>query len=184
MKKIILCGMMGSGKTTVANILRNKYGYKCVDTDERIVQKYGSINDIFHRHGEKRFRDIESKVTVRVANSRHNYVISLGGGCVLRPSNVEALKRVGTIFYLRTSPKIIVSRLEGDTSRPLLHGNLEERVKSITATRSSVYETVADVIIDTDDLNPEQIAKIIVNNVEGQFKNENCVNYRRNKGNR
>lgn len=169
MTNIVLCGMMGSGKTTVARALHKIYNLAWVDTDEEIVKEYGQINAIFANLGEDGFRDIESEVTARVAASHSGAVISLGGGCVLRQRNVDVLKKNGgKIYYLRTSPQTVINRVKGDTTRPLLQGDLEERVHSISATRSAIYERAADVIIDTDDKTPEQIAQIVYSDAEGK----------------
>lgn len=166
MKNIVLCGMMGSGKTTVARQISNTYNLVWVDTDEEIVRQYGEINGIFARLGEEGFRDIESAVAKRVAQSYSGAVISLGGGCVLRQANVDELKKAGKIFYLRTSPQTVISRIQGDTARPLLKGDLSERVRTISAARSAIYEAAADVIIDTDDKSPQDIAKLIMESMQ------------------
>lgn len=166
MKKIVLCGMMGSGKTTVAGALSRIYGLRCVDTDELITRKFGPINDIFATRGEEYFRDVESLVAAQAARSPDNDVIALGGGCVLRAANVRALRQSGVIFYLRAAAQTVIERVRGDSSRPLLKGDLEERVNSILAARSAVYESVADVVIDTDDKSPEEIAKIITEHMQ------------------
>lgn len=158
---VVLCGMMGCGKTAVSKAYSAIYGVEKVDTDEVIVERYGDISAIFASQGEEAFRNIETLVTKEVAASYDNAVISLGGGCVLRSENVEALKQTGKIFYLRTKAETIIKRLKGDSTRPLLQGDLEERVNSILSKRSSVYEGVADIIIDTDGLTPEEIAKKI-----------------------
>lgn len=159
---IVLCGMMGCGKTSVAKELE-KLGFVCVDTDELIVGRYGNINDIFKEHGEEYFREIEAEITKEVAEKYSDAVISLGGGCVLRAENVKNLKAAGRIFYLRAKADTIIKRLKGDSTRPLLQGGLEEKVNSILAVRSGIYEGVADFIIDTDDKNCEQIAQLIRN---------------------
>lgn len=161
---IVLCGMMGSGKTTVAAAINRKYGLEVVDTDTEIVRRYGEISAIFASRGEEYFRDLESEA-VRQAAKRDGIVISLGGGCVLRQGNVEELKRTGRIFYLRARAETVIARIQGDTSRPLLQGNLEERVHSILAARSAIYEKAADIVIDTDDKTPEQLADIIVSEI-------------------
>lgn len=158
---IALCGMMGCGKTTVAAALNGKYGYTVVDTDAEIVAMHGEINAIFRDFGEQRFRDIESEVTAAAAQ-RDGIVISLGGGCVLRQRNVDALKEHGKIFYLRTRAETIISRIKGDKSRPLLQGDLEKKVHSILESRADIYEAAADYIVDTDGRTPEQIADEIV----------------------
>lgn len=157
---IVLCGMMGSGKTSVAAELA-KLGYKCVDTDALIVERYGDINGIFASRGEQYFRDIEAQITEETAKKYSDAVISLGGGCVLRAENVKNLKASGKIFYLRAKAETLINRLKGDASRPLLKGGLEERVNSILSVRSGIYEGVADFIIDTDGLSPAEIAQII-----------------------
>lgn len=165
---IVLCGMMGSGKTTVALALSKLYGLRHIDTDEQIVRARGEINAIFASVGEEGFRDIESEVAARVAAEEDNCVISLGGGCVLRPRNVEVLRRTGVIFYLRTTPETIISRVRGDASRPLLKGDLEERVNTLLSARAAVYERAADYIIDTDGLSPEEIAAKIIERMKGR----------------
>ena len=154
---IVLCGMMGSGKTTVAAEF-GKLGYKVIDTDAQIVERYGSIDKIFSEHGEEYFRDVETQVVKEVMQNYDSAVISLGGGCVLRQENVKNLKAGGKIFYLRAKAETLIKRLKGDTTRPLLKGGLEERVRSILAVRSGIYEGVADFIIDTDELSPAEIA--------------------------
>ena len=75
---------------------------------------------------------------------------------------MEKLKGSGRIFYLRTSPEIIIKRLKGDNSRPLLKGDLEERVRTISSARAKIYEAAADYIVDTDEKSPEEIAAIIM----------------------
>ncbi len=157
---VVLCGMMGCGKTTVAAEL-GKAGYKVLDTDGIIVERYGEINKIFDNHGEEYFRNIESEITAEVAKNYENAVISLGGGCVLRAQNVKNLKESGKIFYLRATAETIIGRLEGDTTRPLLRGGLKERVNSVLNARAKIYESAADFIIDTDGKAPEELAKTI-----------------------
>lgn len=162
MINIVLCGMMGSGKTTVAAALGRLYCLEIIDTDEEIVKEYGDITSIFSTCGEEKFRDIESEVTAKISERSKGAVISLGGGCVLRRANVEKLKDSGKIFYLRTSPETIIKRLKGDNSRPLLKGDLEERVRTISSARAKIYEAAADYIVDTDEKSPEEIAAIIM----------------------
>lgn len=157
----VLCGMMGCGKSTVAERLSELYGVQSVDTDRIIEERFGSINAIFAERGEAYFRDIEAEITAETAKKYTNAVISLGGGCVLRSENVKNLKATGKIVYLRATPQTLIARLKGDASRPLLKGGLEERVNKILAERSHVYESVADFIIDTDGLTPTETAQKI-----------------------
>ena len=79
----------------------------------------------------------------------------------MREENVRIFKKNGKIVYLRATLDTLIARLEGDRTRPLLKGDINERLTKLMNERSELYERVADVIIDTDDLTPEQIlAKI------------------------
>ncbi len=162
---IVLCGMMGCGKTTVAAALSELYDMQAADTDEIIVSRYGDISTIFKERGEEYFRTIEQKVVAEAASTYNNAVISLGGGCILRESNVRTLKKSGKIIYLRAKPSTIVARLKGDKTRPLLSGDIKERVDSILNQRQAIYERVADCIVDVDGRTPEEIAKGIMEKV-------------------
>lgn len=153
---IILAGMPGSGKTTVARELE-KLGKTVVDTDAEIVKRYGAITEIFAVRGEEYFRDLETQ-TVAEASALENAVISTGGGTLLRESNVNALKACGKIVYLRTQPDTLLKRVEGNADRPLLLGDTRGRIEKLFAERAPVYEWAADLIVDTDNLTPEQIA--------------------------
>ncbi|MGN0818055.1 MAG: shikimate kinase [Candidatus Coproplasma sp.] len=159
---VVLCGMMGCGKTTVAAEVSSRYNLTSVDTDAEIVKEYGEINAIFSEYGEEYFRTIEAKTVAAVAKKYKNAVISTGGGCVLRAENVCNLKATGKIIYLRTQPETLIKRVEGDTSRPLLKGGAKDKIYSILSVRAPVYTAAADYIVDTDGLTPEQIATKIM----------------------
>ena len=155
---IVLCGMMGCGKSTVAAELCELTGMEHADTDAEIVKAHGRIADIFQTFGEPRFREIEREVTAKVA-SRDGLVISTGGGCVLDPVNVRSLKANGRIVFLRTSAAELVRRLKGDSERPLLAGGVEKRVNELLPLRTPAYLSAADVVVDTDGLSPKDVAK-------------------------
>ena len=99
-ENIVLIGMPGSGKSTVASVLAKKLGRTVYDTDALIVEKAGvPISEIFEEHGEEYFRDLESEV-VREISQKSGVIISTGGGAVLRELNVRRLKRNGRIYFL------------------------------------------------------------------------------------
>ena len=99
---IILIGFMGCGKTTFGTwIAKNKKMDFC-DTDALIVEKEKkSINDIFSENGEPYFRELETEIVKDLIKSRHNTVVSVGGGLPLKPENRELLKKLGTVVYLQ-----------------------------------------------------------------------------------
>lgn len=157
---IVLCGMMGCGKTTVAAALSRLTGMEQTDTDAVIVKKYGRIADIFEKYGEELFRSLETD-TVKELSSRDGLIIATGGGCVLKERNVQLLKGNGKIVFLRTQPQTLISRVEGDTERPLLAGGAAKRINEILPARTPKYLAAADFVIDTDGLSPEEIARRI-----------------------
>ncbi len=179
---IILIGMPGSGKTTVMNLFERVYAEPTADIDSYIENEHGNISKIFADYGEEYFRDIETRTIKKVfglyndapgflADGSQKIVSSLalvstGGGSVLREENVKIFKEHGKIVYLRANPETLLKRLEGDKTRPLLQGGMREKLTALFETRSVIYERVADVIIDTDGLTPEETLKLIFEKTE------------------
>ena len=159
MRNIIFIGMPGCGKTTLINLCR-RYGREVWDTDAYIENLHGSISDIFAKHGEEYFRRLETDA-VREICKKDDCFISTGGGCVMREENVNIFKESGKIVYLKASIRTLLNRLEGDTSRPLLAGNKEERLTELFNKRASVYESVADIVVETDGLTPDEVLENI-----------------------
>ncbi len=164
-RNIILEGFMGSGKSTVSEILSDKLELELLDTDEAIAEaERRSINEIFDTEGEESFRDMETAL-LETAVSEHfrEMVISLGGGLPLREVNRELLGKLGKVVYLRTSPETVYERVKYDDQRPLLRGEDPlGKIRKMQADRKEFYEAAADIIIDTDDLTPQQVADRII----------------------
>ena len=92
MKNIILTGFMGSGKTEVGKRLAQRLGYAFLDTDKLIEEKTGkSISEIFREEGESSFRELETEV-IKNLSGITGYIISTGGGIVIREENILSLK--------------------------------------------------------------------------------------------
>lgn len=154
---IILAGMPGCGKTTVSRILGKKLNFRVVDTDELIVEKYGVISEIFEKFGEECFRNFETQVVKEIVTF-DNLVVSTGGGCLLREENRALFKSCGKIIFLRTEIGTLSNRLTGDTTRPLLKGDMKDRLQTLMRERAHIYENSADIVIDTDTVTPEEVA--------------------------
>lgn len=161
---IILCGMMGVGKSTVGIKVAELTKRRWIDTDTVIANRYGSINDIFEYYGEAHFRSLESQVVSEYCD-KDNLVISTGGGLVLNHENAEKLKKNGKIFFLQASLDTILSRItDGGDTRPLLRRTKDtrKRLEQLLKDRKSVYEYVADYIIETDNKSADRVAKDII----------------------
>ena len=114
---IYLVGMMGSGKTTVGELLAKEMGYKFFDTDSLITQIAGkSIPDIFAEDGEPAFRVLESQVLGEIS-SYTRLVVATGGGIVIDPQNWSYLHQ-GLVIWLDVPISILVARLQSDISTP------------------------------------------------------------------
>ena len=161
---VILCGMMGAGKTTVGVKLAELTGRGWYDTDQMIVDKHGKISDIFEFYGEEHFRLLEGDV-VKGFIGKDDLVISTGGGLVLREGNNEILKKNGVIVFLRASLETLIKRLKIYENRPLLQaksGIISQRLEALMKERGPIYEEVADYIVDVDDESAEKTAKRII----------------------
>lgn len=160
---IVLCGMMGAGKTTVGIRIADLTGMRWYDTDDLITEKYGKISSIFEFHGEEYFRELESEVVRRVA-AEDNCVISTGGGCVLRPENSAAFKQGGAkLVFLKVDIRVLFERTghTGD-ERPLLRDTTFEKMKQLLDYRTPIYEGCADITVDTDGKNVDEVAREVI----------------------
>ncbi|MBO5480759.1 MAG: shikimate kinase [Clostridia bacterium] len=161
---IILCGMMGAGKTTIGIKIAELTGRRWYDTDGLIVDKYGKIADIFEYYGEPYFRKLETEITRELA-TKDGLVISTGGGLVLKNENNALLQTNGKIVFLRASLNTLAKRLKVDGTRPLLQTSTEsirDRLARLLKERAPIYEHVSDFVVDVDDKTPEQIAEEII----------------------
>ena len=162
---IILCGFMGSGKTTVADCLGTLTGKKVVDTDKYIENMENrTISEIFSLNGESFFRALETKAASEISGL-DNLIVATGGGMVLNPKNIEILKTSGKIVFLNVTVETILERLKDDTTRPLLQRQDKEKaVAELLASRLPLYNSSADIIVDGNG-NANDIANEILLNI-------------------
>ena len=167
---LYLIGMMGTGKTTVGQVLAKELGYRFFDTDvliERVAQK--SINELFAEEGETFFRELESQVLGEVSACTRS-VIATGGGAVLRPLNWSYLRH-GLIIWLDAPISLLVERLAEDNTRPLLKmDNLSLKLETLLAERKSLYQEADLQIAIAKNENPEQIVSKILEQIPNVLK--------------
>lgn len=150
-KPIVLVGLPGSGKSTVARQLGKRLGLAPIDTDDLIERRLGEpIRQFFERVGEPAFRDLESEVLAdALLGLPRAGLISTGGGIVLRQANRDLLREHATVVYLVASPEDLARRLRHDTKRPLLQ--VEDplgKLRELHRIRDPLYREVARFCID------------------------------------
>ena len=162
MKNIVLIGFMGSGKTVVAKKLSKILKRQIIDTDKIIEQKKKiKIKKIFKLYGENYFRELETKAVKFVSNKK-NKIISTGGGVVIRPENVKNLKKNGVIVYLKNKFETSYKRLKNKKDRPLFNIKNLKKTRKLFNSRLKLYKNAADIIIETDNKNIDEVANEII----------------------
>ncbi|HLM96435.1 MAG TPA: shikimate kinase [Acidimicrobiales bacterium] len=163
---LLLVGMMGAGKSTVARLVAPRLGRLHVDTDEEVEREAGaSVGEIFSTRGEAGFRAQEARVLDRVLAGEVPAVISVGGGAVLEARQRDALRQGGTVVWLRARPETLARRVGRNARRPLLATAADGPAAALTridSERQPLYEEVADVVIDVDDLTPDAVAERVL----------------------
>ncbi|WP_164919101.1 MULTISPECIES: shikimate kinase [Acutalibacteraceae] len=159
---IVLCGFMGSGKTTIGGLLAGRTGRTFIDMDQWIEQREGcTVPEIFARYGESRFRRLEREAS-RELSLRTGIIIATGGGTIINPDNAWELRSGGTIIMLDASLHSVRTRLQGDLTRPLLRKKDGGRaMEQLYQERLPVYRGRSELIVPADG-SPEQTADLVL----------------------
>ena len=164
---IVLIGYRGTGKSAVSRVLAKRLQRELVSTDAEVVKRAGlPIPTIVEQQGWERFRDLESAVC-RDLGGRDNLIIDTGGGAILRPQNVEVLKKNGRFWWLTAGVETIVRRIGHDTQRPSLTGarSFLDEISEVLAERVPKYQAAADWTIATEGLTVHEVVERILGQV-------------------
>lgn len=168
-RNLVLIGFMGSGKTSVGVKLSYRMKVSVEDTDKLIERREGrSIKDIFADSGEAYFRRRETELLRELTGKRQGQrIYSVGGGTPVNPENRPLLRRLGTVVWLRIKPETVYTRLKNDTTRPLLQ--CEDplgRIRELIESRREAYQACADITVDVDGMEMEDILQKIGKELE------------------
>lgn len=163
---IVLIGFMGSGKSTVAKALKKATGMRVIDTDYEIVKREGmKVPEIFEKYGEAHFRDLETAL-LRELEGCEQIIVSCGGGIVLRPENVEAMQKIGTVVLLSATAETTFYRVKRNNNRPLLKDKMNVgAIQEMMDARKEYYIKAAQIVVKVDYKGLKSVCREILDKV-------------------
>jgi shikimate kinase len=155
-----LIGMMGSGKTTIGQLVADRLNLSYYDTDQLIEEKKGkSIARIINEEGMDYFRILEKDLLTNFPYTQS--IISCGGGIILDHDNVQQMRSLGKTIYIDVGVETLIDRLRqtNQEERPLIKENLDLSIREIFKNRQNIYKQSADITIDCDGLSINEVVK-------------------------
>lgn len=150
--------MMAVGKTTVGKLCAQKLGWSFLDSDAQLFIDTGqSAQEIFDADGDESLRTLESRVFIEALSAPPPVVIAVAGGVVLAEANRVLLEHSGVVVWLRASIETLNDRVRHGGPRPRLGDDPERALRTLYVARHPLYASLADVVIDVDDLSPDVV---------------------------
>ena len=160
-KNLVFLGMMGSGKSSIGNMVSKKLNIPFIDIDNLIEEQTGmTVSEIFEVNGEDFFRNLEEKITIKSLKHK-NVVISLGGGGFINDKIRKDVLTSHFSFWLNWDNLVLIKRIKGSKKRPLASKSSEQEIKAIINKRKKIYSK-ADFKINCNKLTKSEIVKTII----------------------
>ena len=157
--RVILVGMMGSGKSTIGRLLSEATGWPYVDNDELVRRSHGATpRELLAERGEAAMRAAESAALALGLEVPAPAIIGVAAGTILEPANHERLRDGGIVVYLRADADALAARAVGAEHRPWIDAGGGSWIGEALSERDPLYASVADIIIDTTAGSPEAAA--------------------------
>jgi shikimate kinase len=167
--KLALIGLRGTGKSTVGKILAERLKWAFYDTDTLVQERAGTtIRELFEKMGEGHFRKLESEVVQQCCGA-DNAVLATGGGAILDPRNVEALRRDGFVIHLSADPTELWRRISRDRAthdnRPQLVKDASsgiDELKLLLRSRAAAYAQARHAEVIVEGRSPDEVADAVL----------------------
>lgn len=165
-RHVACIGLMGSGKSTVGQLVAARLGWRFVDVDERIeALTRCTVQQLWEHGGEDAYRPYERDVVVETLASPPGCVLAAPGGVVLDREAAAAIAGPGVLaVYLRAQPDTLGDRIDRDADheRPLIEGHAASVMRSLFTARDHCYAELADHTVQVDELSPEAAADAVL----------------------
>ena len=160
-KSLVFLGMMGSGKSSIGNLVSKKLDLPFIDIDNLIIKDAKmSIAEIFEKKGEVYFRNLEEKITLKYLKKIKN-VVSLGGGGFINTKIRKEILDNHFSFWLNSDESILIKRIKGSKKRPLASNSTNHEIRTMIRNRSKIYSN-AQFKINCNKLTKTEIVKKII----------------------
>lgn len=170
MRKIYLVGFMGCGKSAIGRRLSYYLKLPYYDMDHEIVRQQGmTIPEIFEKHGEAYFRQIETEFLQSFRNE--SCIIATGGGVSMREENRRIMRKTGLVFFLDAKFEDIYMRIRNDKNRPIVQNSTEQTLEELYQYRKKFYRQAGHIQVLTANRSLRQIVEYIgfqVNRLKGE----------------
>lgn len=161
--RVVLLGMMGSGKSSVGVALARRTGWPFVDNDALVQQATGhTARELLARRGEDAMRAAESAALHAGLTMPPPAIVATAAGTILDAADREQIERGGFVVWLRADAETLAARAVGAEHRPWLDHDPVGWFRAALGERDPLYAAVADLIIDTGRARPDQAADAIV----------------------
>jgi shikimate kinase len=162
--KVLLIGLMATGKTTVGRLLASRLSARYLDNDELVLIATGSaLEDLRRRQGEAGLRAAESQALTGALEIPAPVVAGVAAGVVRNPADIARLESAdATVVWLRARPQTLADRVGSGGGRPWLRPDPLSVFERMARERYAAYEEISDLIVDVDELTPPQIVDLIV----------------------
>ncbi len=160
-KNLVFLGMMGSGKSSIGVLVSKKLRCKFIDIDSEIEKESQmKIASIFEEKGEKYFRNLEEKISLKILKEE-NLVISLGGGAFINNNIRKEILLNHYSFWLNWKSEIIINRIKNSKKRPIILNLKKNKIIDLIEKRSKIYSK-AMFRINCDNLTKSEIVTKII----------------------